>query len=315
MSNIAECKPYLRDYLERFHNVTNPRRFFNCLNPEHIDNNPSMMFTDKYNICKCFSCGASYDIFDLVGIDYNLDNFRDKIDKVHELYLGYTPRYNDNIKEDKNISYDYTNYYNKCINSINKSDYLINRGITKDLIKKYNIGYDEARNLIVFPINKNCYFARSTVNNNKIKSKGISDIWNKEYIINQEKLIYVTESIIDSLSLEVIDSNVKTISINGIGNINSLVNTIKKYNYDGNIVIVFDNDRPGIEASHKLKEELTKIGVNSFSVTMISNFDNNCKDLNQALQDNRKLLEDNYNYFNDSFKKIIDYKGDELKIG
>ena len=52
MSSISEYKTYLWDYLQKYHNVTSPKRFFHCLNPNHIDNNPSMMFTDKYNICK-----------------------------------------------------------------------------------------------------------------------------------------------------------------------------------------------------------------------------------------------------------------------
>lgn len=50
-----------------------------------------MRYTSKLDICKCFSCGVSYDIFDLVGLDYNLDNFEDQLLKVEELYLEYTP--------------------------------------------------------------------------------------------------------------------------------------------------------------------------------------------------------------------------------
>ena len=40
MSSLAEYKSYLPDYLMQYHNVTNLKRFFHCLNPEHIDNNP-----------------------------------------------------------------------------------------------------------------------------------------------------------------------------------------------------------------------------------------------------------------------------------
>ena len=55
MSSIAEYKTYLWDYLERFHNVSSPKKFFHCLNPEHTDNNPSMMFTNKYKSSKCYN--------------------------------------------------------------------------------------------------------------------------------------------------------------------------------------------------------------------------------------------------------------------
>ena len=294
MSSIAEYKTYLWDYLERFHNVSSPKRFFHCLNPNHIDNNPSMMFTDKYNICKCFSCGASYDIYDLIGLDYDLHNFKEQLEKVQELYLGYVPVKKEVKKEIDNKIYDYTTY-------------LEQRGITRELIDKYKIGYDEERQLVVFPINKHCYFARSVVNNDKIKSRGSSDIWNKKYIKENNQLVYVTEGIIDALSLEVIDPNVKVMSINGVGNINSLIYALKENNFNGTIGIVFDKDGAGKKATDELKKELAKINVNSFSTSMIATFDDisKVKDINMALINNKDLLKRNYEYINSALLQRI----------
>lgn len=307
MSSIAEYKTYLWDYLERFHNVSSPKRFFHCLNPNHIDNNPSMMFTDKYNICKCFSCGASYDIYDLIGLDYDLHNFKEQLEKVQELYLGYVPVKKEVKKEVDNKIYDYTNYYNKCFKNRYKTTYLEQRGITRELIDKYKIGYDEERKLVVFPINKHCYFARSVVNNDKIKSRGSSDIWNKKYIKENNQLVYVTEGIIDALSLEVIDPNVKVMSINGVGNINSLVYALKENNFNGTIGIAFDKDGAGKKATDKLKKELAKINVNSFSTSMIATFDDisKVKDINMALINNKDLLKRNYEYINSALLQCI----------
>lgn len=307
MSSIAEYKTYLWDYLERFHNVSSPKRFFHCLNPNHIDNNPSMMFTDKYNICKCFSCGASYDIYDLIGLDYDLHNFKEQLEKVQELYLGYVPVKKEVKKEIDNKIYDYTNYYNKCFKNRYKTTYLEQRGITRELIDKYKIGYDEKRQLVVFPINKHCYFARSVVNNDKIKSRGSSDIWNKKYIKENNQLVYVTEGIIDALSLEVIDPNVKVMSINGVGNINSLIYALKENNFNGTIGIVFDKDGAGKKATDELKKELAKINVNSFSTSMIATFDDisKVKDINMALINNKDLLKRNYEYINSALLQRI----------
>lgn len=307
MSSIAEYKTYLWDYLERFHNVSSPKRFFHCLNPNHIDNNPSMMFTDKYNICKCFSCGASYDIYDLIGLDYDLHNFKEQLEKVQELYLGYVPVKKEVKKEVDNKIYDYTNYYNKCFKNRYKTTYLEQRGITRELIDKYKIGYDEERQLVVFPINKHCYFARSVVNNDKIKSRGSSDIWNKKYIKENNQLVYVTEGIIDALSLEVIDPNVKVMSINGVGNINSLIYALKENNFNGTIGIVFDKDGAGKKATDELKKELAKINVNSFSTSMIATFDDisKVKDINMALINNKDLLKRNYEYINSALLQCI----------
>lgn len=307
MSSISEYKTYLWDYLEKYHNVTSPKRFFHCLNPNHIDNNPSMMFTDKYNICKCFSCGASYDIYDLIGLDYDLHSFKEQLEKVQELYLGYIPVKKEVKKDIDNKVYDYTNYYNKCFKNRYKTTYLEQRGITRELIDKYKIGYDEERQLVVFPINKHCYFARSVVNNDKIKSRGSSDIWNKKYIKENNQLVYVTEGIIDALSLEVIDPNVKVMSINGVGNINSLIYALKENNFNGTIGIVFDKDGAGKKATDELKKELAKINVNSFSTSMIATFDDisKVKDINMALINNKDLLKRNYEYINSALLQRI----------
>lgn len=307
MSIISDYKTYLWDYLEKYHNVTSPKRFFHCLNPNHIDNNPSMMFTDKYNICKCFSCGASYDIYDLIGLDYDLHSFKEQLEKVQELYLGYIPVKKEVKKDIDNKVYDYTNYYNKCFKNRYRTTYLEQRGITRELIDKYKIGYDEERKLVVFPINKYCYFARSVVNNDKIKSKGSSDIWNKRYIKENNQLVYVTEGIIDALSLEVIDPNVKVMSINGVGNINSLVYALKENNFNGTIGIAFDNDGAGKKATDELKKELAKINVNSFSTSMIATFDDTSKvkDINMALINNKDLLKRNYEYINSALLQCI----------
>lgn len=307
MSIISEYKTYLWDYLEKYHNVTSPKRFFHCLNPNHIDNNPSMMFTDKYNICKCFSCGASYDIYDLIGLDYDLHSFKEQLEKVQELYLGYIPVKKEVKKDIDNKVYDYTNYYNKCFKNRYRTTYLEQRGITRELIDKYKIGYDEERKLVVFPINKHCYFARSVVNNDKIKSKGSSDIWNKRYIKENNQLVYVTEGIIDALSLEVIDSNVKVMSINGVGNINSLVYALKENNFNGTIGIAFDKDGAGKKATDELKKELAKININSFSTSMIATFDDTSKvkDINMALINNKALLKRNYEYINSALLQCI----------
>lgn len=317
MSSISEYKTYLWDYLQKYHNVTSPKRFFHCLNPNHIDNNPSMMFTDKYNICKCFSCGASYDIYDLIGLDYDLHNFKEQLEKVQELYLGYVPVKKEVKKEIDNKIYDYTNYYNKCFKNRYKTTYLEQRGITRELIDKYKIGYDEERQLVVFPINKHCYFARSVVNNDKIKSRGSSDIWNKRYIKENNQLVYVTESIIDALSLEVIDPNVKVMSINGVGNINSLVYALKENNFNGTIGIAFDKDGAGKKATDELKKELAKINVNSFSTSMIATFDDTSKvkDINMALINNKELLKRNYEYINSALLQCINKgkEGDDIE--
>lgn len=85
-----QAKAELQQYLEEQHGI-NTNRPFRCLNPKHEDKNPSMAFDRKHNRCVCFSCGAKYDIFDIVGIDYNITDTVEKFRKTYQLlhiYIG-----------------------------------------------------------------------------------------------------------------------------------------------------------------------------------------------------------------------------------
>lgn len=317
--SIDNFKPLLADYLMNKHGL-NINKPFTCINPEHEDHHPSMSYSYKYNICKCFSCGASYDIFDLIGMDYNVESFKDKLEIVDQLYpnISNIEFKKFDVIESSNNVIDFTNYFERCIKNLGETDYLMKRKINPELYKKYNVGYDNKKDMVVFPINKNCYFARGVNNNNKIKSKGTSYLWNEELLENSNKktLVYVTESIIDSLSLETIDKDVKTIALNGLPNYKRLLKVVKDKDFIGNLVLSFDNDKSGLMYQEIVKNELSKLNVNSFPITLISNTD--FKDLNEVLINNSEKLKSNYEYFNDVFTKIIDkrleIKGEDLEL-
>ena len=58
-----------------------------------------------------------------------------------------------------------------------------------------------------------------------------------------------------------------------------------------------------------MKEELTKLKVSSFSLTLISGTE--VKDLNEALIKNKDSLMKNYKYVNDNLKIIISKREEE----
>lgn len=314
--DLLPYKEKLGDYLSKYHNI-NINRPFNCLNPDHEDRHPSMSFSHRYNICKCFSCGVVYDIFDVVKIDYGLDDFKDQLNKISEIYDGKTI-YEDYVSYNNSNDYevvDYTNYFNKCRRNINKTNYLQSRGIDSKLISKYNIGFDEEKQRIVFPINNNCFFARGINNNLKIKSRGTSYLWNEDLLKNSNplSLIYVTEGIIDALTLETINPKLKVVSLNGLPNTTRLIEVIKKENYNGNLVLVFDKDYAGLTAQKNFKEELDKINISSFSITLISNYGNDVKDVNEALLKDKNKLVNNIDYFNGTLEVIIKERNETVE--
>lgn len=70
-----ELKNQLEAYLWTVHGIDG-RQPFKCLNPTHNDHKPSMSIdrTSASGLhCKCFACGAYYDIFDLIAIDRGVD--------------------------------------------------------------------------------------------------------------------------------------------------------------------------------------------------------------------------------------------------
>ena len=66
-AQLQAIRERMPEYLERVHGVTDARRAFKCLHPGHTDRNPSMGYDAKTFRVKCFSCGASGDVFEVAG--------------------------------------------------------------------------------------------------------------------------------------------------------------------------------------------------------------------------------------------------------
>jgi len=67
LSRLVETlKSFLRPYLESQEVLIDERGYFSCINPDHADSSPSMHFIpgSDESKTKCWSCGATYDIFD-----------------------------------------------------------------------------------------------------------------------------------------------------------------------------------------------------------------------------------------------------------
>lgn len=89
MDRLDEYRACIGDYLRQ--KGINTRKPFTCLCPEHADSHPSMSYNVKAQNVHCFSCGVTYDVFDLVGLDYGLTDFPAKREMVGQLF-GITPQ-------------------------------------------------------------------------------------------------------------------------------------------------------------------------------------------------------------------------------
>ena len=162
----ATAKGMIEEYLQG--RGINTRGMFPCLCPEHNDDTrPYHMSLDReHNRVKCFTdwCSASYDIFDLVRMDYNLTDDKAVFDKTYEL-LGlkvedrrataaedFSDLNEDGQKQDKSGQHtdvythtdeqDYRAYYKACKERLSQTDYT--RGLTPETLRRFGFGYDPA---------------------------------------------------------------------------------------------------------------------------------------------------------------------------
>ncbi len=314
---IEKVKEHLKDYLEEL--GINTSKQFTCLNPNHDDKHPSMSYDSRRNIVKCFSCDTSYDIISLYATQNNLDNNTDFKKIIEELALKYNISLNKQSKNEArekelftSKKEDYTKYINKCKKNIGETDYLLKRGISDKLQKKYNIGYDKTEKMLVLPISKTCYLGRYTSENATYKHhkpKGTSnELFNGDYLkdSNFKTIIWVCESIIDALSLEEINEDIKAISLNSINNAKQLVQEANDNNYKGVFVLALDTDTNGLRASKELQEDLEAINIkglifnNDLTSYNINNGDDEIKnkDINEWLISDRDKLQKQATNFN-----------------
>lgn len=81
---------YLRSRLPswlRSQNIS-PDRAFTCLNPAHINGVRCMRYKKEDHTVICDVCGAVYDIFDLVGMQYGIRDPEERYKKLYEMYIG-----------------------------------------------------------------------------------------------------------------------------------------------------------------------------------------------------------------------------------
>lgn len=123
--------------------------------PFHDDTNPSMSVSRDKQIYKCFSCGASGNVFNFV-MDYENVDFKEAASVLAkragiDFNRGFVK--NNNTKFDKYYTmYDLALklYQNNINSSFGKTaiEYLEKRSISKDVIKKFKIGLAPLENTL-----------------------------------------------------------------------------------------------------------------------------------------------------------------------
>lgn len=310
-------KSYLPDYLRS--KGINIRKNFNCLNPDHTDKNPSMSYDSKRNKVHCFagSCGADYDIFDLIGIDYGLTDAKDIFNKAYELYnitiddtqpAAAMPA----RKEKAPSAKDFTSYYKSLQGSLKDpaaQEYLKQRGISESTAAKYGLGYDKAfktfnkdedQNIhwttwraLIIPTGKGSYVARNIdkpaepERYNRYRKEGSIQIFNSKALYMANKPVFITEGELDALSI--IEAGGEAVGLGSTAYINRFINLVKQQKPAQPLIISLDADGEGQKAEDKLAEELYKENIPAYLCDICGS----AKDANAALlQDRGRFIAD-----------------------
>lgn len=280
---------YLKTMLSRYLTVKHGidiRKPFKCLNPSHDDQHPSMSYYDKGNLVKCFSCGATYDLFDLIGIDYGLHEFKAKkaqaealyptgiIDKplfANQAYLTTNTKNKSKAEAAMQSTNDNTASTTPAIDPesfhqhIGQTTYFQDRGISQEVINRFKLGYNPSTKQVVMPVKGEFYIMRSTdpMAQNKDRYRlpaGIKkELFNAE-ALSQKKPVFITEGIIDALSI--ITAEHEALALPAATDINLLEDEIKKQieakTVLPELILCLDNDEAGQKAAHELSEYLKK---------------------------------------------------------
>ena len=234
-----------------------------CLCFKHSESNPSMSYDTKKKKFKCFSCGASYDIFNHYQEYYN----KSFLEAVKSIVNDFGMNIDININESDRKARKEPTRYEKGNNNI--LSYCEKRNISKATLDY--IGVKENGNCIVFEYRNelgehlaNKYRRTKKSNGPKMwfeKDTNVNTLFNMDKVNVSEPLL-ITEGEIDCLSA--IESGFKnSVSIpSGVNGTNEWITSnwtfIEQFE---EIIIWFDNDEAGIKGAREVFNRLPNTTV------------------------------------------------------
>lgn len=272
---------------------------------------------------KCFSCNVSGDIFDLIAKVKNISNFSEQLNFACNFFGIEIDNISQNAKNSPTIDFSRVNgetippkqeklavsrffaptdefkkeaklYIEKCSQNIDKTDYLRKRGFSSAILKKYSVGFDEKKKMIVIPYSqdKTYYLKRSILDKNffkpKIEEAGLEPIYNVKALYESNEHCFITESPLDALSI--IQSGGQAIALGGIGS-EKLLSQFEAKRPECVLILSLDNDKRGIENTITLEKELNNRNFSFFkALYSYPLYEGSKKDANDLLVSNSELF-------------------------
>ena len=317
-----ELKPYLQDYVERTTGKSKGQNMYIC---PLCGSGTGKSHTGAFSIdkkdptrWKCFSCGRSGDIFDLIGEVENIPEPLEQLKRAGELYgveIGdrekpaqnqpKTERYTDMsihtntyTQADTEEKESLLPYFRECQKSLKDTSYLDKRGISDEVASRFMLGYDNrykdpvSGNMwqaLIIPTGHYSYVARNTDTRADAKDRyrktGKTVPLNIKALQTASKPIFITEGELDALSI--IEVGGEAVGLGSTANISILVNNyLKKKKPAQPLLLAFDNDEAGQKATEELAKALEKLGIPFYRIDPY----NGKKDANEALLADREAF-------------------------
>lgn len=267
-------RPYLFDYLRA--KGIDPRRRFRCLNPDHLDRNPSMAYDARRHKVHCFACGADYDLFDLLIIDHSYSSPLEALAEASRLYGHGDVTVSRPVPEpvrratddrggesrsaartergDLTMTAEQTAaYITSCAEKRGQTSYFSSRGISEQTAARFSLGYDGALSCVVLPCDGGHVVRRATAEKRYLNEKGVPSPLFQSALLSGGEPVFLVEGVFDALSAE--ELGFRACAMNGSGNrtkIAALLRTLAPY---APILLLPDNDRAGDEWATALTDE------------------------------------------------------------
>lgn len=283
-ATIKELKACLPQWL-REHGLS-LKRPFACLNPAHSDSHPSMGYNAKNQTVHCFACGATYDIFDLVGQEEGLTDFPLKVSAVNRRY-GHV--------QEKSAAAVPVRIFPYKAGEGRPDPYFAERGLSEVIVRRF--GLCVKNGYAVLPVFNSAGVCRSVCRraidpNTEPRyqnSRGVMQLWNAAALnVADGAPVFVTEGIFDALSLE--ELGFHAVALCGAANAGRLLQALDKESpadRPQKIILAGDADEAGQRMNETLREQLTARGIDCAVLAP----PDGCKDINEALVKDRAALQ------------------------
>ena len=256
---------------------------FACLNPAHRDAHPSMGYNEKNQTVHCFACGATYDIFDLVGQEEGLTDFPSKMKAVNRRYGG---------GEVIRVTANPTQIFPYKEGAGKPDPYFSGRGLSNETVQRFGLVVEDGYAVLPVFVDGVCRSVCRRAIDPAVEpryknSRGAMQLWNSAAIERATgKALFVTEGIFDALSLE--ELGFPAVALCGAANTGRLMQALDaREAKPEKIILAGDADAAGQGMNENLREQLTARGI----VCDVLALPDGCKDVNEALIKKRDALQ------------------------